>query len=124
MAIDSQRKLAPGVHVPFKHKARHDLESIVWVLGYIQLRRMLLIAAGDEYYDRAKEFLDTTFMSAFGRSKVPDILRQRELVSPLEWIEERSWMHLMEDHLSAKLGGVIETLFRNCVDCFIETRQK
>lgn len=130
MAIDSHKTSSnPGAHIAFKHKARHDLESLVWVLGYIQLKRMFYIATATakqtEHYDRRPmEFLDSTFKSAFGRSKASDILFQRELVSPLVWIEERSWNPLVESCLSSKLGDIIDTIFRKLRRIFYRKKGK
>lgn len=123
-AIINQRHSAPGTRFVFKHEAHHDLESLVWVLGYVQMRKMLSIATSKIEYKRERETLNELFTSVFGRTDVGDILDSREFLKPLGWIEDKSLKDFLAKHLSPKIGFLMAILYGKIHELYFQKRME
>lgn len=124
MAVDVLEVAASSAHVllsvrpVFKQQAHHDLESIIWVLAYVLLRKLLSLASKTEGCEQEKEVLGTTLKDSFGRMKVADILKEKQLVNPLAWIDKDILGPFLDRHMSLKMAdlagllvGKLERLF-------------
>lgn len=119
MAVDlldviiSQAQMAPGTYNVFKQQPYHDLESIVWVFSYIQLRKMLSEAGlKKKEFGRERALLNGIFRRVFGKVNVVDIREQRRLLAALEWVDNEALNPFLHKHLSEKLGALIGILYR------------
>ena len=90
-AIDSE--------TPLEHTPVHDLESIIYVLGYTVLRR-LVGSAG------CPRTLEDFFKDCFGKETVRDIAAQRETCKPLSW-----WYTHNDPHVKKHVSGIMVGLF-------------
>ena len=63
---------------PLEHTPGHDLESIVYVLGYTVLRRVVSSTG-------CPKSLEELFKSCFGKGIVQDIASERNNYQPLSW---------------------------------------
>ena len=94
-AIDSEK--------PHEHTPVHDLESIIYVLGYTVLRR-LVGSAG------CPRTLEDFFKDCFGKESVKDIAAQRMSCKPLSW-----WYQYDDPHIRRHMSGIMGKLFRDLV---------
>ena len=83
---------------PLEHTPGHDLESIVYVLGYTVLRRVVSSAG-------CPKTLEEVFKKCFGQETVSDIASQRMGCQPLTWLfaHEGDAMHIRK-HMSGIMG--------------------
>lgn len=86
------------------HTPSHDLESIVYVLGYTVLRRLVGTVG-------CPKDLENHFKECFGKETVRDIAAERTVCQPLSW-----WYTLESDrpfimkHTSGVMGGLFRGL--------------
>ena len=86
-----------------EHTPGHDLESIIYVLGYTVLRRVVSSAG-------CPETLNDFFKECFGQETVGNIATQRETCKPLTW-----WYKHNDRHVKKYASGIMGGLFRGLV---------
>jgi len=128
MAVDLLNVIVSQAHtrlrIDFKQMEHHDLESIVWVLGYIQLRKMLVIATSrKKQYDEESKVLNEIFKTTFGKVKVADIRDQRRILAPLEWIGVLALKSFLAEHLPKQLADLMGILYRKMHRLFLQKQQ-
>ncbi|KLO14792.1 hypothetical protein SCHPADRAFT_292602 [Schizopora paradoxa] len=118
MALDLLKIVVSEVDDPeaqatsFKHNAHHDLESLVFVLAYVLLRKALLIASSDEKYKVVRKNLDEEFRKSFGRIDSWDILTWRRSLMCFRWIGESYLAPFIREHFSKVLLEILGIIYR------------
>ena len=103
-AIDSE--------TPLEHTPVHDLESIIYVLGYTVLRR-LVGSAG------CPRTLEDFFKDCFGKETVKDIAAQRTSCEPLSW-----WYKYDDPHMEKHMSDIMRGLFTGLEDAVLAVHKE
>ena len=96
---------------PLEHSPGHDLESIIYVLGYTVLRR-LVGSAG------CPDTLEKFFKDCFGKETVQDIAAQRLSCQPLSW-----WYINDDPHVRKHTSSIMGELFQGLEDAVLAVHQ-
>lgn len=86
------------------HSPSHDLEAIIYVLGYSVLRRLVSTSG-------CPDILEEAFRACFGRKSVEAIIAQRAAAQPLSWFHKLELDQLDLGFLNDNMSDVMDHLF-------------
>lgn len=104
MAIPLLDAIAAGRKTRLAHTPSHDLESIIYVLGYTVLRRLVSTAG-------CPGSLEKVFKRCFGQETVDDIISMRESQQPLSWYFKRGDDQAKIGHIHNHMSDIMCKLF-------------